>query len=149
MNAKRRGRPAKAKPPQLADDELPAMPQLKRSRIQYVKEYPATSRVTGNLERRINDELGNRALGDPKVMAIHPIHHVNGHAVSRDEARVLVVFERDERRTDPGRKGEVKDGPTRRTGDKADDNGGTPLDDNDIIETVKATKVTRLRRHKE
>jgi hypothetical protein len=121
---KRRGRPAKMQPQTLQDDELPPLPKLKRSRIQYVKEYSVSRIAPQQLERRINDELGDRSKGHPEVKSIYPIE-MDGQIEAtihsgHETPRVLVVYERDERRTDPSRTGGGTNGqPHRRATDAA------------------------------
>lgn len=78
-----------------------------RQRIHIVKEYSASR--TGHVGDAINDYLGNRSEGDPRVVDIHPFFARS--PLIAEEGRVLVVIERDERRSDPGRKPRGGKGP--------------------------------------
>lgn len=116
MAKKRRGRPPKARPKPLGDEEDPPLPKLKAKRIQYVKEF-AVSRITGHVADLVNDELNEPAGGGSiEVKAIYPLN-LNGHTATHPgDRRVLVVFERDDRR-----KRDRPHTPERRRGKPDDD----------------------------
>ena len=70
------------------------MPELKRARIQYVKEYNTGASASFPLARQINNELSTNIETEPRVVAVHPLPDADG---GRDS--VVVVFEREDRRT--------------------------------------------------
>lgn len=74
----------------------PPAPLGQSPRIHIVKEWSTFPTEEKTLADRVNDYLGDRANGDPRVVAVYPVK-VDG-PLYKKENRVLVVIERDERR---------------------------------------------------